>query len=78
MREQSLQAATQQLTAALEAKEALGCALETSKSEVQKLRQQLNLQLGTQDMQDAEVGSLKRPHSALGPSLAAKELTPEM
>lgn len=78
MREQSLQAATQQLTAALEAKEALGCSLEMEKSEVQKLRQQLRLQLGTQETQDQDAGSLKRPHSALGPSLVAKELTPEM
>ena len=41
MREQSLQTATQQLTAALEAKEALECALQAAQGEAQKLKQQL-------------------------------------
>ena len=75
VREQSLQAATQQLTAALEAKEALECALQAAQGEAQKLKQQLRLQM---EAQDTGEGSLKRPHSALGPSLAAKELTPQL
>ncbi|KAK8818040.1 hypothetical protein WA556_005861 [Blastocystis sp. ATCC 50177/Nand II] len=75
VREQSLQAATQQLTAALEAKEALECALQAAQGEAQKLKQQLRLQM---EAQDTGEGSLKRPHSALSTSLAAKELTPQL